>query len=124
MTVTPAREASATSVFYRPELDILRFSSFLAVYFNHTLGGAAPYLRVYSASLASWVTTVAFAGKFGVDVFFVLSSYLITELLLRERLICGKVDVKAFYFRRALRIWPLYFAFIFVVLLTHFLLLE
>jgi peptidoglycan/LPS O-acetylase OafA/YrhL len=51
-------------------------------------------------------------GAFGVDVFFALSSYLITELLLRERQQCGEVDVRAFYVRRILRIWPLYFTFL------------
>jgi peptidoglycan/LPS O-acetylase OafA/YrhL len=46
-------------------------------------------------------------------LFFVLSSYLITELLLRERALRGFLDVKAFYIRRMLRIWPLYFIFLF-----------
>ena len=52
------------------------------------------------------------AGGFGVDLFFVLSSYLITELLIREYNHYGKVDVRSFYIRRALRIWPLYFFFL------------
>jgi len=42
----------------------------------------------------------------------VLSSYLITELLLREKDLIGTLDVKSFYIRRILRIWPLYFAFL------------
>src|SRR5205085_12066545 len=40
-------------------------------------------------------------------------SYLITELLLREYRLRGALDVKAFYFRRLLRIWPLYFVTLF-----------
>jgi peptidoglycan/LPS O-acetylase OafA/YrhL len=52
------------------------------------------------------------AGQFGVDLFFCLSAYLITELLMREKAATGRVDVSAFYIRRALRIWPLYFAFL------------
>ena len=51
-------------------------------------------------------------GAFGVDLFFVLSSFLITELLLREKSLLGEVDVRSFYIRRVLRIWPLYFAFL------------
>jgi len=62
--------------------------------------------------IAISVSSVAAAGGFGVDVFFALSSYLITELLLREKARSGRVDVRAFYLRRILRIWPLYFFFL------------
>ena len=48
-------------------------------------------------------------GWIGVQVFFVLSGFLITTLLLRERERFGRVDLKAFWVRRALRIWPLYY---------------
>ena len=61
------------------------------------------------------------AGGFGVSVFFVLSAYLITELLLRERERSGTVHVGRFFLRRLLRIWPLYFAALGLgVLLGHF----
>ena len=52
---------------------------------------------------------IARAGALGVDLFFALSAYLITELLLRERRSSGVVDIRAFYIRRILRIWPLYY---------------
>jgi peptidoglycan/LPS O-acetylase OafA/YrhL len=58
---------------------------------------------------------MAAGGTFGVDLFFALSSFLITTLLIRERNACGSIDVGAFYVRRVLRIWPLYFAFLFLV---------
>jgi peptidoglycan/LPS O-acetylase OafA/YrhL len=45
-------------------------------------------------------------------LFFALSAYLITTLLLREKEIRGSLDVKSFYLRRILRIWPLYFSFV------------
>jgi peptidoglycan/LPS O-acetylase OafA/YrhL len=44
----------------------------------------------------------------------VLSSFLITTLLLREKDVRGTIDVPAFYVRRILRIWPLYFAFLLI----------
>ncbi|MCS6900887.1 MAG: acyltransferase [Myxococcales bacterium] len=50
-----------------------------------------------------------FLGQTGVSLFFVLSGYLITFLLLVERQIAGTIDIKKFLIRRALRIWPLYF---------------
>ena len=52
------------------------------------------------------------AGTFGVDLFFTLSGYLITRLLLRERETTGSINLRAFYTRRILRIWPLYFFYL------------
>jgi peptidoglycan/LPS O-acetylase OafA/YrhL len=48
----------------------------------------------------------AASGFAGVDVFFVLSGFLITALLLGERRSNGVVSLKAFYARRALRLYP------------------
>jgi peptidoglycan/LPS O-acetylase OafA/YrhL len=48
----------------------------------------------------------------GVQIFFLLSAFLITELLLREREQTGSIHMRSFYVRRILRIWPLYFAFL------------
>ena len=46
------------------------------------------------------------AGFIGVDVFFVLSGFLITSLLLNERAAQGKVSIPRFYIRRSLRLFP------------------
>ena len=51
-------------------------------------------------------------GHNGVNLFFVLSGFLITFLLLVENEKSGTVDVKKFYIRRILRIWPLYYLII------------
>jgi peptidoglycan/LPS O-acetylase OafA/YrhL len=48
-------------------------------------------------------------GWIGVQLFFVLSGFLITTLLLHEHERFGRVDLQAFWVRRALRIWPLYY---------------
>jgi peptidoglycan/LPS O-acetylase OafA/YrhL len=104
--------------FYRPELDGLRFFAFLFVFIGHALSNDSTY---YMERGMSWIPAHVFAyvvsvGRFGVPLFFVLSSYLITELLIREHAYTGTIDVGRFYLRRALRIWPLYF----VVVLTAY----
>lgn len=103
--------------FYRPELDALRFFAFFCVFFFHRLD----YLPL-NASQHPLLWSVYISGCFGVPVFFLLSSFLIVELLLREREQTGDIHVRAFYVRRILRIWPLYFvAFYGISLLGHFL---
>jgi peptidoglycan/LPS O-acetylase OafA/YrhL len=54
-------------------------------------------------------------GWAGVQMFFVLSGFLITSILLAERDYPFSFYVKRFYWRRALRIFPLYFAFVGVI---------
>lgn len=56
-------------------------------------------------------------GHFGVTSFFVISGFLITLLLLRERHATSTVSLSAFYTRRVLRILPAYFALLFVTAL-------
>src|SRR5436305_15046694 len=57
-------------------------------------------------------------GTLGVDLFFVLSGFLITTLLLEEHARSGRISIRAFYVRRASRLLPALFA-----LLAPFLLL-
>jgi peptidoglycan/LPS O-acetylase OafA/YrhL len=108
-----AAGAGKPSSFYRPELDGLRFFAFLAVYIRHTVVFGFGHDHSHLPNwLGDLLGTIGSAGNFGVDLFFVLSSYLITELLIRELAARAALDVKAFYIRRILRIWPLYFLFL------------
>ncbi len=77
-------------------LDGLRAISIIAVIWHHT----AP---------AGTNEVLAGIGAQGVQLFFAISGFLITTLLLRERERNGKIDLKAFYLRRSLRIFPLYY---------------
>jgi peptidoglycan/LPS O-acetylase OafA/YrhL len=105
------------SRYYRPELDALRFFAFLGVFGFHLLD-YVPVDPTRSPRFLDFATI----GAFGVPVFFLLSAFLITELLLKELGETSRVHVKAFYVRRVLRIWPLYFvAFYGLTLLGHFL---
>ena len=100
-----------TNPFYRPELDCLRFFAFLGVFVHHTIPKEPSFFQKHG--LPEVLSNFSYAGAFGVDLFFCLSAYLITELLLREKELTGHLNVKAFYIRRILRIWPLYFFFLF-----------
>lgn len=53
-------------------------------------------------------------GHYGVTAFFTLSGFLITTLLLREKTASQSIDIKKFYMRRVLRIWPLYYLVILI----------
>ena len=105
------------STFYRPELDCLRFFAFLFVFVSHAFSIDSSYYTALGVSpeLSVWIAKAIGSGGLGVVLFFVLSSYLITELLIREHNQRGNLDVKSFYIRRALRIWPLYFFFLLLV---------
>ncbi|WP_438003411.1 acyltransferase [Sorangium sp. So ce321] len=54
-------------------------------------------------------------GNLGVRVFFVLSGFLITALLSREQAATGRISLSAFYLRRALRIFPPFYALVLAV---------
>jgi peptidoglycan/LPS O-acetylase OafA/YrhL len=87
--------------YYRPELDALRAFAFMSVFCCH-----AP-IEIHGFH------TIAAAGMFGMCLFFMLSAYLIVNILLREKETSGTVHLKAFAVRRILRIWPLYFLVLF-----------
>lgn len=88
-----------------PALDGLRAISVVLIFGAH-FGGPAWALR---------------AGWLGVHAFFVLSGFLITTLLLRERDATGAISLKAFYIRRAMRLLPAYFlVFLLVLGLSYF----
>ena len=73
-------------------LDGLRAIAILLVFTAHQRGDLWP----------------VFHGATGVTLFFVLSGYLITTLLLREEDRSGKVDFRSFYVRRTFRIYPMF----------------
>lgn len=100
--------------YYKPELDVLRFFAFLFVFFVHRLD-----LAPIDPEKHYWGYNISLVGNYGVPLFFFLSAFLITELLTKEQQQFGKISIRSFYIRRILRIWPLYFAFFFgMVLLT------
>jgi peptidoglycan/LPS O-acetylase OafA/YrhL len=88
--------ASYLSCKYFSSLDVFRFLAIMAVLWHHTSEGFAwfPASRL---------------GFLGVDLFFVISGFLIVTLLLRERDRTGGISLRQFYLRRSLRIFPIYY---------------
>lgn len=95
-----------------PTLDGLRAVSISFVVFAHLTGS-----HRHGDSLP--LIYLNRLGTFGVYVFFVISGFLITSLLLKERMSTGRISLRAFYLRRVLRIFPLAFAYIAVVLVLN-----
>ncbi|WP_235905661.1 acyltransferase family protein [Tautonia marina] len=133
----PGSEAGwAARRVYFPELDGLRAVAIALVYVFHdrkldllgfitqTLGLIVsitldPLLELMGLGSIGFrvpvlVSTLRENGWIGVQIFFVLSGYLIATLLLRERSRYGRVDLRAFWVRRLLRIWPLYYLVILI----------
>lgn len=88
-------------------LDVLRGVAILLVLFSHSVslhehaGWAEPLIKILQTG-----------GWTGVDLFFVLSGFLIGGLLFKEISRDGTIDARRFLVRRALKIWPVYFAFL------------
>jgi peptidoglycan/LPS O-acetylase OafA/YrhL len=61
-----------------------------------------------------WLDRLIAGGDFGVDVFFVISGFLITTLILREKPAPLGLRLRRFYIRRSLRIFPVYYAAILI----------
>lgn len=115
MPSSPLLTRSPNERFYHPELEPLRFAAFVLIFFHHSMPHEAAFYTAhfgFGPHLSLALSTLAISGCFGVQLFFLLSAYLVTELLIRERSLRGGVDLRAFYTRRALRILPLYFFFL------------
>ena len=91
-----------------PSLDGLRAISISFVLLGH-LSGTAGFPGGSSHRLAGTL------AAFGVRVFFVISGFLITSLLLHEESETGSVSLRRFYFRRTLRIFPPFYAYVGIV---------
>ena len=99
---------------YFPNLNGLRFIAALMVIIHHI----EQFKSIYGLPNNFSSTTIQIFGELGVILFFVLSGFLITYLLLEEESQTGTILIRNFYVRRVLRIWPLYFLIVIVALLV------
>ena len=102
------------------QLDALRFLAAFMVVLVHAFDAWSGWFGIPKklASATNEKEWSSFGGivhnfihnfNFGVDLFFLISGFLITYLLIKEKSEKGKVNIPAFFMRRILRIWPLYF---------------
>ena len=85
------RELRHSSIRYIPAMDGLRALAVGLVLVDHSDTGLPLFAN---------------GGKLGVDIFFVLSGYLISSILLRELRKTDRIAFKAFYLKRLIRLWP------------------
>ncbi len=99
-------------IIFFPNLDGLRFICFFLVFMVHSF--VTEDANILGNFFYRFIKLFLFkGGALGVNMFFVLSGFLITYLLISEKNFTGRVNIKNFYVRRILRIWPLYFFCVF-----------
>ena len=87
-----------------PQLDVLRGVAILLVLMYH------PAVRYASPSEILWIASALIrVGWTGVNLFFVLSGFLVGGMLLAEVEGCRRLDIRRFLVRRAFKIWPSYY---------------
>lgn len=107
------------STNYIPHLDLLRLVAALMIIFLHAYEAWCGWFGQVGLLSNGTYKDLSYWGKvidqiirnfgIGVDVFFLISGFLITYLLLVEKKTMGNISIWRFLVRRSLRIWPLYF---------------
>lgn len=112
----------STSRFHFKYLDILRFVAAFMVVLGHGFQAWRTHYIEFKSTPEEYQSFID--GNFrilddfmsnmglGVEIFFLISGFLITLILIKEKQIYGNISIKNFFIRRALRIWPLYFVLI------------
>ncbi|MEI6185180.1 MAG: acyltransferase, partial [Bacteroidota bacterium] len=104
----------ATSFF--PNLQIVRGIAALLVVLNHIYSKEVFFPSIITQPFEHWFVNF---GVTGLTIFFCLSGFLITNILLNQKQVTKTIHIRSFYINRILRIWPLYF---FLIILGQFIL--
>lgn len=104
---------SISKSVYFPNLNAIRFIAAFMVIIHH-IEQIKDVFRIYPNKWNDPI--ISYVGTLGVRLFFVLSGFLITYLLFIEKEVSGRISIKKFYIRRALRIWPLYYLIVVLAL--------
>ena len=101
---------TAKTIYFK-NLDSIRFFAAMMVFFQHAVSGLIPKVSEPGTFINRFFSALCDGGS-GVSLFFVLSGFLITYLLISEYELKQRISIKNFYIRRLLRIWPLYFSIV------------
>jgi len=112
-------EQNTSERVYFPQFDVIRFFAAFMIVIYHSYIAWTGWFNVPGFLSTGDYKTFSPIGQhvdrflhnlpLGVDIFFFISGYLLTLLLVMEKNKFGKVNIPKFYIRRGLRIWPLYF---------------
>ncbi len=106
--MSKTKPASSTSISYFKGIDVLRFICATGVIFHHCT------LILRDKGFPTKAEALhRYSGAFFLDVFFIISGFLISLILIQEYKL-GTFTLKNFYARRIIRIWPLYFLVVLV----------
>ncbi len=94
-----------------PCLDGIRAISITLVLLAHFIG-------TVGHDVPKWILPFTQMGNLGVRIFFIISGFLITTLLISEYKKTGTISLLKFYFNRTFRIFPAFYAFIFAILIA------
>ncbi len=94
-----------------PCLDGIRAISITLVLLAHFIG-------TVGQDVPKWILPFTKMGNLGVRIFFIISGFLITTLLISEYKKTGTISLLKFYFNRTFRIFPAFYAFIFAILIA------
>ncbi len=117
------RQVGDSKPIYFQNLDVVRFLAAFSIVISHGFEAWKTYYidfvegegsadAVFASGWRECVNIFMYNLNIGVDVFFVISGFLITYLLVLERKRNERISLPKFYMRRSLRIWPLYFLLI------------
>lgn len=98
---------SETSKFHFKSLDAIRTIAFFSTFLAHSF--RTENSAILNSTLFKAIDYIKETIGFGVPIFFVLSGFLITYLILKDQE-KERFTIKNFYIKRVLRIWPVYFA--------------
>lgn len=99
--------SNSSSLKYIPQLDSLRSIAIFLVLLSHFINVNETNMLQSSPIIGAILTKIGYFGLTGVTLFFILSGYLITKILIYSK--SSKNFFSSFYIRRMLRIFPLYY---------------